>query len=295
MVNPEVESPPEADDCRALVQRIIASKEFQRANRLRDFLTYVVERQLEGSPNEVSEVLVAHRVFGRPASYHPGEDSIVRTEARILRQRLDRYFAEEGRSEPITLEIPKGSYLPLFRRRVILLAAATTAQPTVVNRDRISNLRIWLYAFCLVVAALTMWSFERARPSAAVAPAATRFSAAGTVELDSSDARLVNGFRWAKQRALAYAYTGDAVGDWYDSTAGDRYAFCIRDASHQSIGAAVLVLLATPGICSIALPPAFRNKKTGADFGRLIRIPFRLRSITRTTVISGIACRPISI
>ena len=108
---------PAEQECRALVQRILASKEFQRTNRLRDFLLYVVDRKLADSPQEITETLIGHRVFRIPAVYNTGEDSIVRTEARILRQRLDRYFSKEGLGEPVILEIPKGSYVPMFRWR----------------------------------------------------------------------------------------------------------------------------------------------------------------------------------
>src|SRR5216684_1818172 len=104
-------------ECRALVQRILGSKEFQRTTRLRDFLLYVVERKLAAAPQEITEALIGQRVFGRPSTYNPGDDSIVRTEARNLRQRLERYFAGEGAAEPILLEIPKGGYVPVFRPR----------------------------------------------------------------------------------------------------------------------------------------------------------------------------------
>src|SRR5207245_1279770 len=101
----------------ALVERILSSKEFQRATRLREFLHYVVDRKLADSAREITEVLIGQRVFGRPPMYNTGEDSIVRTEARILRQRLGRYFSDEGLAELIVLEIPKGSYVPVFQRR----------------------------------------------------------------------------------------------------------------------------------------------------------------------------------
>src|SRR5260370_9339402 len=104
-------------ECRALVQRIVGSKEFQRTTRLRDFLLYVTDRKFAAAPQDITEALIGQRVFGRPATYNPGDDSIVRTEARNLRQRLERYFAGEGTAEPILLEIPKGGYLPVFRPR----------------------------------------------------------------------------------------------------------------------------------------------------------------------------------
>jgi hypothetical protein len=66
----------------------------------------------------------------------------------------------------------------------------------------------------------------------------------GQIRLQSSDQRLVARFDWAKQQALAYVFTGDPVGDWYEAALPGRNAFCMRDVSHQSIGAQVLGLAA---------------------------------------------------
>ena len=64
----------------------------------------------------------------------------------------------------------------------------------------------------------------------------------GTVEFDSSNGRLVDGFAWAKRQALAYVFRGDPVGDWYEAALPQRSAFCMRDTSHQCTGAQVLGL-----------------------------------------------------
>jgi hypothetical protein len=66
----------------------------------------------------------------------------------------------------------------------------------------------------------------------------------GRVTLESSDKALVDGFNWARSQALAYVFTGDPVGDWYEAALPGRSAFCMRDVSHQSIGAQVLGLAA---------------------------------------------------
>jgi len=233
-IEPELSVP--AEQCRALVDRILESDEFRRTSRLRDFLRYVVERKLAGAPQDVTEVLIGQAVFGRPASYNPGEDSIVRTEARSLRQRLERYFSSDGSDEPFVLEIPRGGYLPIFRPRNPPDAEVAPSPGSPFTRRRI------LWATGGLAASLTaIWvAVSRQRDPAAVRNTSGR--PAGAVELESSDPRLVRSFQGAKQRALAFAYTGDPVGDWYDSTAGNRYAFCMRDASHQSAGAAVLGL-----------------------------------------------------
>ena len=44
-------------------------------------------------------------------------DNIVRVNASELRKRLETYFATEGAEDQIIIEIPRGSYTPVFRRR----------------------------------------------------------------------------------------------------------------------------------------------------------------------------------
>lgn len=62
------------------------------------------------------------------------------------------------------------------------------------------------------------------------------------LEFSSSDEQLVLAFEWAKKQALAYAFTGDPVGSWYEAALPGREAFCMRDVSHQSMGAQALGL-----------------------------------------------------
>ena len=65
--------------------------------------------------------------------------------------------------------------------------------------------------------------------------------APGRVQLESSDARLTQAFGHAKERAMQCVYAGDPIGDWYASDPNSR-TFCMRDVSHESLGAAVLGL-----------------------------------------------------
>ena len=62
------------------------------------------------------------------------------------------------------------------------------------------------------------------------------------LELETSDPKLAAAFAWARQQALAYAFRGDPVGDWYEAALPGREAFCMRDVSHQSMGAHALGL-----------------------------------------------------
>lgn len=59
----------------------------------------------------------------------------------------------------------------------------------------------------------------------------------------SSDKALEQSFNWAKETALHYRGAAtDPVGPWYESALPPRSAFCMRDVSHQCIGAEILGL-----------------------------------------------------
>jgi len=63
------------------------------------------------------------------------------------------------------------------------------------------------------------------------------------VKFSSSDKKMEQAFVWAKSMALHYkGHPNDPVGPWYESALPPRDAFCMRDVSHQSIGAEILGL-----------------------------------------------------
>ena len=107
-----------------LVQRVAASQFFAKGPKLRAFLLYSCENSLLGKPENLTAQLIGTRVFGRDPDYIPSEDNIVRVEARELRKRLAAYFASDGRDEPVILDIPKGSYSPVFLSREAAQAEA---------------------------------------------------------------------------------------------------------------------------------------------------------------------------
>jgi hypothetical protein len=103
------------DDPRwSTVQRILASQNFSKSGRLSAFLVYICRCALEGRNEEITEQQIGIHVFSRPADYNPGDDNIVRTTARQLRQRLALYYQEEGGGDDIRVEVPKGGYHPSF-------------------------------------------------------------------------------------------------------------------------------------------------------------------------------------
>jgi hypothetical protein len=98
-----------------LVQRIVSSSPFQKSTRLRELLQYIAQETLRGNAHELTEQHIGNALFHKPSDYRPLEDSSVRVHVRQLRLKLHEYFNEGGRNEPIILEIPRGSYAPVFR------------------------------------------------------------------------------------------------------------------------------------------------------------------------------------
>lgn len=179
---PVVEDPsPAVDPRRQLVDRIVASHAFVKSLRLCEFLRFVSEMSFEGRDQEISELTIGEAVFGRSSDYDPSIDSIVRSHASRLRQRLEKYFLEEGIDEAIRLSIPKGGYVPVFApARTALHASflkignstAADTQPEIARSTRASRVAIWILSIALATSCgVLVYLFAR-RP--AVASAADR-------------------------------------------------------------------------------------------------------------------------
>lgn len=92
------------------------------------FLSFLVEETLAGRSSQLKEYTVAVAVFGKPPEFEPGTSPIVRVEAGRLRKLLMEYAVEHDHGDPVVLQIPKGSYIPVFRARPSQ-TAVVEAQP----------------------------------------------------------------------------------------------------------------------------------------------------------------------
>lgn len=97
-----------------LVQRVVESPHLIGSARLRDFLLHVTACAIRETPEDATEQQIGIQVFQRSPGFNSSEDSIVRSQARLLRLKLAAYFNAEGASEPLIIEIPKGHYFPVF-------------------------------------------------------------------------------------------------------------------------------------------------------------------------------------
>ena len=119
--------PPLPNDSPAKTQleRILNSHVFVGAHRSQLFLRYVVEHSLTHPGEPLKEYSIALDVFDRDASYDPAVDAAVRVEAGRLRSRLREYYAGEGQTDPLLIEVPRGGYRAVLHTRQPSVAPAS--------------------------------------------------------------------------------------------------------------------------------------------------------------------------
>lgn len=76
-------------------------------------------------------------VFGKPGSFDPRNDPIVRVQARRLRSRLTSYYQEEGQDDEIVTELPKGGYAPTFSERPGAVLKGRSLTATLVSQNTV--------------------------------------------------------------------------------------------------------------------------------------------------------------
>ena len=173
-----------ADDPRILlVERVAASSGFSRAPRLHSLLLHITSNALAGRTDLLSEAKIGEQVFGRTPDYNRADDSIVRAQMRLLRRKLDSYFAGEGLGEALVITVPTGSYLPHFEPRARRDTGGTGLQAGIVATRpaaaRTGRRWMWLAALgaaflCGLLAARIPAASSRAAGSSAAHPILSR-------------------------------------------------------------------------------------------------------------------------
>jgi TolB-like protein/Flp pilus assembly protein TadD len=118
-----------AERVREELEKILSSATFHGSAVQVKLLRYLVEQSLEGNQESVKEYSIGVDAFGRPESFDPRRDNIVRVQAGRLRSRLARYYESEGLGDPLRIEFPKGSYTATFH------ADGTTPKNSPVEPD----------------------------------------------------------------------------------------------------------------------------------------------------------------
>jgi hypothetical protein len=127
------------------VERLVNSRTLHGSESLCKLLRYLGEHAVKHSGVALKEYQIATEVFGRPADFDPHLDSLVRVQAGRLRSKLSEYYATEGVSDPIIVELPKGAYALAFHNatngtRELLVRDPETDQPVAPHPNRTFSL-----------------------------------------------------------------------------------------------------------------------------------------------------------
>jgi hypothetical protein len=214
-----------------LVRRVASSETFEKSPRLRAFFLHVCRCALEDKSEEATEQQIGIFVYGRSPGYNPNEDNIVRSQARVLRMKLEHHFANEGREESYVITIPKGRYVPIFEPRVVV----PMPRPEIhLEPERKSRAVPWHWISTAVLIAIVLFGLayrvfqSRTNPDSAQVSLATPLlpdSTPAPIEATptASDKKVVLAGQAGEIRIAAGHSGAPYVDVWGDRWEADRY------------------------------------------------------------------------
>jgi hypothetical protein len=118
---------------REQLNRLLAHPLFTNSKRYPMLLAYTVEQALLGNAGELKERTIGVEALGREANYDVNLDPVVRTTAAEVRKRLIQYYYNPDHAGELIIELPVGSYVPLFRES---FPSASTPVDTTLSAER---------------------------------------------------------------------------------------------------------------------------------------------------------------
>lgn len=146
------------DAIREQIDRLIQSKTFQTSEVHKRLLQYLADRALAGEADRLKEYTVGLEAFGKPPSYDPKHDSIVRLQIGRLRQKLAVYYQSEAHGDAVRVSLPKGAFKLVFEgnagngkeeanpkaeRRLLILCIALAATAIWAAASTVLMIRAW--------------------------------------------------------------------------------------------------------------------------------------------------------
>ena len=126
----------DASTARDEVERVLSSRTFGQADRLRRFLQYIFDRSLTGATKDLNQYAIAIDVFDRDESFDPTIDAIVRVEAGRLRSKLLEFYDDEGANNLVRISLAKRGYKIQLKN---LSDVAPAAQPVPAVPDTVTT------------------------------------------------------------------------------------------------------------------------------------------------------------
>ncbi|HVF55873.1 MAG TPA: hypothetical protein VM934_06960 [Pyrinomonadaceae bacterium] len=121
------------------LEKVLQSRALQNSESLKAFLRFVVEKTIENQEVQLKEYTIATEVFGRNSDYDSRIDSVVRVQAGRLRTKLQEYYATDGKSDQIIIDLPKGHYHPVFNYTCPDLKPETAPAQTLPTHEETTN------------------------------------------------------------------------------------------------------------------------------------------------------------
>ena len=123
------------------------SRTFERAPALRSLLSYLWRHRDES----LSEYAIATEALGRPGDFDAKLDATVRVQISRLRQRLEKYYEEEGLERPERIVIPLGSHQIRIEPAPVVITPAPLTPETTQTPVK-SRAVVYLASACAVLA-----------------------------------------------------------------------------------------------------------------------------------------------
>jgi hypothetical protein len=141
-----------ADAVRAQIDRVVRSKAFEASEVHRHLLQYLAEKSLSGEAERLKEYVIGLEAFGKPPSYDPKHDSIVRLQAGRLRQKLTAYYQTEGTGDTVIVTLPKGGF------KLDVKEALEVAEPVRESGPRFWSHRKIAIGMAGALLGMTLWA-----------------------------------------------------------------------------------------------------------------------------------------
>jgi adenylate cyclase len=160
---------PTAEEVRAHLDALLHDEALAISDRNRRFLAYIVEETLAGRGDRIKAYNVALTAFDRTDDFDPQTDPIVRIEASRLRRALEHYYLTAGKTDPLRIGIPKGSYVATFSYAELEPAGVSDGEgavpirtlPPSISRRRILPMRKpplwWIASIAAVLLLVLAW------------------------------------------------------------------------------------------------------------------------------------------
>ena len=141
---------------RGQIDRILHSKALEGSDVHRRLLTYLADKTLSGEADRLKEYTVAVDALGKPTTYDPRHDSVVRIQVGRLRVKMGEYYQSEGLADPIVVTLPKGGFKLNFHQTP---ATARPEEPT----PQSNRLTYYLLACIVLLAGWGVYAAMRIR------------------------------------------------------------------------------------------------------------------------------------